>query len=270
MDANAAGMMDLIVYYVVRIGLAVIVYYVGRWLGKLLRGMAERSLVKRDSDEIVVKFVGNLVYVAVMIFTIIAALGVVGIQTASFAAVLAAAGLAVGLALQGSLSNFAAGFLLAIFRPFKTGDFIEAGGATGIVEEIQLFTTQIRTGDNKTVIVPNGGILSGIIVNYSTKPTRRVDFVFGIGYGDDIDKAREVIAGVVGADERVHKDPEPMIVVGELADSSVNFTVRVWADGDDYWPVFFDTTEAVKKKLDEAGVSIPFPQQDVHLYKVDD
>ncbi len=268
MEIDVQQVMDLVTLYGMKIVTGIVIFIVGRWIARILRRVAERSLTKGQADQIVISFVGNIVYVAVLAFAIIAALGAMGIQTASFAAVLAAAGLAIGLALQGSLSNFAAGFLLAIFRPFKTGDFIEAGGATGVVEEIQIFTTQMRTGDNKTIIIPNSSILGGNIVNYSTKPTRRVDFVFGIGYGDDIDKAREVLNGIIAADSRIHKDPEPMVVVSELADSSVNFTVRVWTDSGDYWPVFFDTTEAVKKKFDAAGVSIPFPQQDVHMHQV--
>jgi small conductance mechanosensitive channel len=217
-------------------------------------------------DPTLVSFVTNLSYIALLAFVVIAALNQLGIQTASFIAILGAAGLAVGLALQGSLSNFAAGVLMLIFRPFKVGDYIEGAGVAGTVEEIQIFTTQLKTPDNKTIIIPNAKMTGDNIVNYSTKGTRRVDIVFGIGYADDIDKARQIILDVVGADTRVLKEPAPAVLLAELADSSVNFYTRVWANADDYWGVYFDTMEAVKKRFDAEGVSIPFPQRDVHIY----
>lgn len=269
MEIDVQQVMDLVTLYGMKILTGIVIFIIGRWLARILRRVAERALTKGQADQIVISFVGNIVYVAVLVFAIVAALGAMGIETASFAAVIAAAGLAIGLALQGSLSNFAAGFLLAIFRPFKTGDYIEAAGTAGVVEQIEIFTTRFRTPDNKIIIVPNGAILGGNITNYSTMSTRRVDFVFGIGYGDDIDKAREILNTVIAADERIHQDPEPMVVVSELGDSSVNFTVRVWADAGNYWPLKFALTETVKKKFDEAGVSIPFPQRDVHLYQAD-
>jgi small conductance mechanosensitive channel len=197
-----------------------------------------------------------------------AAISQLGIQTTSFIAVLGAAGFAVGLALQGSLGNFAAGVMMIIFRPFKAGDFIEAAGIAGVVEDIGIFTTTLRTGDNKTIIVPNGQVTSGIIVNYSTKETRRVDLTVGVSYDDDIDKVREVIKGIIAADERIHSEPEPVIVVSALADSSVNFAVRVWVDAGNYWPVNFHLQETIKKRFDEEGISIPYPQQDVHIHQV--
>jgi small conductance mechanosensitive channel len=218
-------------------------------------------------DATVAGFVANLGYVILLAFVVIAALSKLGIQTASLVAILGAAGLAVGLALQGSLSNFAAGVLMLIFKPFKTGDYIEGGGTAGTVEEIQVFTTQLATPDNKTVIVPNAQMMGGNITNYSAKGTRRVEMVFGIGYADDIDRARELIMQIVTADERVHKEPAPMVAVSELADSSVNLTTRVWASVDDYWDVLFDTTEKVKKRFDAEKISIPFPQRDVHVYQ---
>ena len=202
-----------------------------------------------------------------MTFVIIAALGMLGIQTTSFIAVLGAAGLAVGLALQGSLSNFAAGVLMIIFRPFKVGDFIEGAGTAGVVEEIQIFTTQLRTPDNKTIIIPNAKLTADNIVNFSAKGTRRADMVFGIGYDDDIDKARNIISEILSNEARILKDPPPQVAVSELADSCVNFVVRPWVDADDYWGVVFDVTEAVKKRFDAEGVNIPFPQRDVHLYE---
>ena len=182
--------------------------------------------------------------------------------------IIAAAGLAVGFALQGTLGNFAAGVMLIVFRPFKIGDFIEAGGVTGTVEEIQIFCTIIKTGDNKKVIVPNSDIGGGTITNYSAKPTRRVDMVFGIGYEDDIKKAKQVLERILKADERILKDPAPVIAVSELADSSVNFVVRPWVKSSDYWGVFWDTHETVKVEFDKEGISIPFPQQDVHMHQV--
>ncbi|MGD9331048.1 MAG: mechanosensitive ion channel, partial [Desulfobacterales bacterium] len=212
-------------------------------------------------------FVGNMVYYALLTFVILAALSQIGIQTTSFIAVIGAAGLAVGLALQGSLANFAAGFLLIMFRPFKVGDFIEGAGVMGTVESLQIFTTQLRTPDNKKIIIPNASLTGDNIVNWSATGTRRVDMVFGIGYDDDIDRAKQVINEIIAADERILKDPKPQVAVSELADSSVNFVARPWVKTGDYWSVFFDTTEAVKKRFDAEGISIPYPQSDVHVYQ---
>jgi small conductance mechanosensitive channel len=222
---------------------------------------------KREVDPTLTKFVTNLIYFALLTFVIVAALGMLGIQTTSFIAVLGAAGLAVGLALQGSLSNFAAGVLMIIFRPFKVGDLIEAAGATGVVEEVQIFTTQLLTPDNKTIIIPNAQITSDTITNYTTKGTRRADMVIGIGYEDDIDKARAIISDVLSQDERILKEPATQIAVSELADSSVNFTVRPWVKAQDYWGVIFDATETIKKRFDAEEISIPYPQRDVHVYE---
>jgi small conductance mechanosensitive channel len=222
---------------------------------------------KRQVDSTIVSFVTNLTYIALLVFVILAALGQLGIQTTSFIAVIGAAGLAIGLALQGSLSNFAAGFLMLIFRPFKVGDHIEGAGTAGTVEAIQIFTTQLKTPDNKTVIIPNAALTAGNITNYSTKGTRRVDLVFGIGYGDDIDHAKNVIMDVLAKEERILKDPSTMIGVIELADSSVNIAVRPWVRSADYWNVYFNLTENIKKSFDSQGISIPFPQRDVHMYE---
>jgi small conductance mechanosensitive channel len=208
-----------------------------------------------------------MTYIALLVFVVLAALGQLGIQTTSFIAVIGAAGLAIGLALQGSLSNFAAGFLMIIFRPFKVGDYIEGAGVAGTVEVIQIFTTQLKTPDNKTVIIPNAALTAGNITNYSAKGTRRVDLVFGIGYGDDIDHAKNVIMDVLAKEERILKDPATTIGVVELADSSVNFAVRPWVKADDYWNVYFNLTENIKKSFDSEGISIPFPQRDVHMYE---
>jgi len=257
----------LLTVYGLRVIAAVVIFIVGRWVAMGVANIIKRIMSKAKLDETLVSFVRNLSYIALLAFVVIAALNQLGIQTASFIAVLGAAGLAVGLALQGSLGNFASGVLMIIFKPFKVGDFIEGGGVAGIVENIEIFTTQLKTPDNKTIIVPNSKLTGDNIINFTVKGTRRVDFVFGIGYGDDIDKARGIIKEIIDQDERVMKEPEPVIVVSELADSSVNFTVRVWSSADDYWSVYFDTIENVKKQFDAQGVSIPFPQRDVHIYE---
>jgi small conductance mechanosensitive channel len=210
-----------------------------------------------------------MVYYALLIFVVIAALGQIGIQTASFVAIVGAAGLAIGLAMQGSLSNFAAGVLIIIFKPFKIGDFVEMAGTAGVVENIMIFTTEMKTGDNKKIIVPNSSVLGGVITNYSANDTRRVDLVMGIGYNDDIDKAKQVLEEIINADERILKDPAPLIAVSELADSSVNFAVRPWVKSADYWAVYFSLNETVKKRFDQEGISIPYPQQDIHLHKTE-
>jgi small conductance mechanosensitive channel len=258
---------ELLTVYGIKVIAALAIFVIGRWVAKGLRGFIRKMMRRSKVDETLISFVVNLAYVALLAFVIIAALNQLGIQTASFIAILGAAGLAIGLALQGSLSNFAAGVLMIIFRPFKVNDYIEGAGVAGTVEEIQIFTTQLRSPDNKTIIVPNSKITGDNIINYSTKGTRRVDMVFGIGYEDDIDKARQIILDVVENDERVMKDPAPVALLAELADSSVNFNTRVWSSADDYWGVYFDTTEMVKKRFDAEGISIPYPQRDVHVYK---
>lgn len=258
---------ELVVIYGLKVLAAIVILVVGRWVSMALRKLVRRLMRRAEIDETIVSFVGNLVYVALLAFVVIAALSQLGIQTTSFIAILGAAGLAVGLALQGSLANFAAGFLMIIFRPFRVGDYIEGGGVAGTVEEIQIFTTTLKTPDNKTVIVPNAKMTGDNIVNWSTKGTRRVDMVFGIGYGDDIDKARQTITATLAEDDRILKEPATVIAVVELGDSSVNFVVRPWVKAEHYWGVFFDTTEKVKKAFDANGISIPFPQRDVHLYQ---
>jgi small conductance mechanosensitive channel len=267
MEEILAQVKEILAIYGIRVIAAIAIFIIGRWVAKGLRNLLRRIMKRNQVDETLISFVCNLAYVLLLAFVIVAAINKLGIQTTSFIAIIGAAGLAIGLALQGSLANFAAGVLMIIFRPIKVGDFIEGGGTTGTVEEIQIFSTQLKSGDNKTIIVPNSKMLGGNIVNYSTKETRRVDMTFGIGYEDDIDKSRSVIQGIINKDERVLKDPAPLVVVSELADSSVNFTVRVWTKSGDYWGVFFDTTEAVKKQFDAEEISIPFPQQDVHHYQ---
>jgi small conductance mechanosensitive channel len=258
---------ELLTIYGLKVIAAIAVFIIGRWIAKMLTSLTEKVMNKRQVDPTIVSFVANLIYIALLVFVVLAALGQLGIQTTSFIAVIGAAGLAIGLALQGSLSNFAAGFLMIIFRPFKVGDFIDGAGVAGTVEAIQIFTTQLLTPDNKTVIVPNASLTAGNITNYSAKGTRRVDLVMGIGYGDDIDHAKKVIMDVLAKEERILKDPATTIAVVELADSSVNFAVRPWVGADDYWDVYFNLTENIKKSFDAEGISIPFPQRDVHIYK---
>lgn len=258
---------EILTVFGVKIIGAVVVFIIGRWVAKLFANLIRKIMDKREVDATATKFVGNLTYFALLTFVVLAALGLLGIQTTSFIAVIGAAGLAIGLALQGSLANFAAGFLLILFRPFKVGDYIDAAGVAGTVEAIQIFTTQLATPDNKTIIIPNAKLTGDNIINFSTKGTRRADMVFGIGYDDDIDKAREIIIDILSNDERVLKDPPLQVAVSELGDSSVNFVARAWVNAGDYWAVVFEGTEAVKKRFDAAGISIPFPQRDVHLYE---
>ncbi|HOO39586.1 MAG TPA: mechanosensitive ion channel [Deltaproteobacteria bacterium] len=258
---------ELITLYGLKIVAALLILIVGRWIAKIIRSITGKILMKRSVEPMIASFVENLIYIALLVFIVIAALAQLGIQTTSFIAVIGAAGLAIGLALQGSLSNFAAGFLILIFRPFKAGDYVEAGGTAGMIEKIQVFTTHIVTLDNKEVIIPNSKIMGDTITNYTGKDKRRVDLVFGVSYGDNIDKVREVIKNVIKKDNRIFDDPEPAILVSELADSSVNFTVRVWVNTSDYWGVFFNTIEMVKKAFDAEGITIPFPQQDIHMFQ---
>jgi small conductance mechanosensitive channel len=267
MNINLERIWELIAVWGIKVIAAIAIFVIGFWVAKLFRKIIEKVLSHRKMDATIGTFVANLVYYALLAFVILAALGKLGIQTTSFVAIIGAAGLAIGLALQGSLANFAAGFLMIIFRPFKVGDFIEGAGTAGTVEKIQIFTSQMLTPDNKTVIVPNASLTAGNIVNYSTTGTRRIDMVFGIGYEDDIDKARQIISAAIAADERVLKSPEPLIAVSELADSSVNLVARPWAQTKDYWGVYFALTETIKKRFDQEGISIPYPQRDVHVYE---
>ena len=246
---------------------AIAIFIIGKWVAGLLTKAVRTLMQKREIDKTLETFVSNLVRMVLMVFVIIAAIGAVGIQTTSLIAVLGAAGLAVGLALQGSLSNFAAGVLIVLFRPYKVGDWVEAAGVSGSVVSVQILTTILKTGDNKQVIVPNSQIMDSIITNYSANDTRRVDLVVGVSYDDNLDKVRNTIEEIVAADDRVLDDPACQIAVSELADSSVNFVVRPWVKTEDYWAVMFGLTETIKKRFDEEGISFPFPQQDVHLYQ---
>ena len=246
---------------------ALIIFYVGRMVvGLVVRGF-RKLLQRNDVDQTLETFACNLVRAALLVVVIIAAISALGIETTSFIAIFGAAGLAVGLALQGSLSNFAAGVLIVLFRPYKVGDFIEGAGISGVVEQVQILTTVLKTGDNKQVIVPNKQIMDSVITNYSANETRRVDMVIGVSYDDDLDKVRRTVEELVAADDRILAEPACTIAVSALADSSVNFVVRPWVKTADYWGVMFDLTEAIKKRFDKEGISFPFPQQDVHLYK---
>jgi len=256
--------------WALNIVLALVIFVVGRWLVKRIVNLTARLMRRAKVDEMLINFVASIVNVLLLLFVIVAALGQLGVETTSLIALVGAAGLAIGLALQDSLKNFAAGVLLIVFRPFKEGDFVEVAGIAGVVENVTIFNTIMRTGDNREVIVPNGAIYSGVITNYSKRDTRRVDMVFGIGYDDDLLKAKKILMDILISDERVLSDPEPLVAVAELADSSVNFNVRPWVKTADYWAVYWDVTEKVKLRFDEEGISIPFPQMQIHGSKSED
>ena len=244
---------------------ALIIFVIGRWVAKLISELVEKAMVKAKIDAILHKFVKNVVYLGLLAFVIVAALERIGVEMAHFAVVLGAAGLAIGLAFSGSLSNFAAGFLLVIFKPFKVGDVVEISGKLGVVKQIQMFNTVLDSPDNVRIIIPNAQVTGGNILNYTINGRRRVDLVIGVSYEDDLKKTREVIEGVIAQEGRVLKEPAPVVAVKELADSSVNFVVRPWINAVDYWDVYFDMTEKIKIALDSAGITIPFPQRDVHV-----
>ena len=246
---------------------AAIILFLGRWIAIQLKTLIVSVMERKGIDVMLIGFTSNVAYIAMIIFVIITALGHLGIQTTSFVAIIGAAGLAIALSLQSSLANFASGVMIILFRPFKTGDFIEAGGVSGVVEGIQIFSTQMKTGDNKSIIIPNASITGGNITNYSAKEERRVDMKFGIGYDDDLKKAKDILQDLVNKDERILEDPAPVIAVGELGDSSVNLICRPWVKTADYWAVYWDLTEAVKLRFDKEGITIPYPQQDVHMHQ---
>lgn len=244
---------------------ALAVLIIGRWVAGMVRKAVRRSLKRGNVDESLIPFLESMAYYVVITITIIAVMNLFGIQTTSLIAVVGAAGLAVGLALQGTLSNFAAGAMLLVFRPFKIGDFVEVGGSAGTVAQIGVFTTTLNTPDNVVILIPNSQVYGQSIKNFSGNDTRRVDMVMGISYGDDIGKAIEVIKAIIDRDDRVLADPAPVVAVAELGDSSVNIVVRPWSKGSDYWGLKFDLTRAFKEELEAAGCSIPFPQRDVHV-----
>lgn len=246
--------------------LAVAIYFIGRWLIRYIKKLVSRIMEKRQVDPSLRSFIMSLVKITLTLFLIIVIIGILGIDTTSFIAVFASAGLAVGMALSGTLQNFAGGVMILIFKPYKVGDTIEAQGQTGTVKEIQLFNTIINTADNKTIMIPNGSLSTGIINNYSRESRRRVDWTFGIAYGDSYDLARETMLELIKSDARIHTDPAPFIALQTLADSSVNLVVRAWVDSGDYWGVYFDLNEKVYKVFAQKGINIPFPQMDVYLH----
>jgi len=261
---------DLINTYLIpwgiRIVAALAIFIIGRWIIKMVVGFAGRMMRKAQVDEMLTTFTGNILYTVLLVVVVIAALDQLGIQTTSLLAVFGAAGLAIGLALKDSLANFSSGVMLIIFRPFKVDDFIEAAGIAGVVEEVRIFSTILRTGDNREITIPNSQIYSAPIVNVSARSTRRIDMVFGIGYEDDLRKAKQLIEAAFSADDRILDDPAPGIAVGELADSSVNINARPWVKTADYWAVRSDLLENIKLSFDSNGISIPYPQQDVHMH----
>ena len=259
----------LLLDWAMKLGVAAAILGVGKVFASFLVTLVKKGLTKKQVDKAVVGFSGSIIQVLVMLAVLIAALSQLGIDTTSLVAVIGAAGLAIGLALQGSLSNFASGVLIVVLRPFKSGDFVEAGGCMGSVEEIQLFSTTFKTPDNKIVIVPNSAITGGAITNYSAQNTRRVDLVIGVGYDADIKQVKTLLQALLEDDERILKTPEYTVAVSELADSSVNFVVRPWVRSSDYWTVYFELLESIKMTLDEHNINIPYPQMDVHLHKQD-
>jgi len=253
--------------YGVKLLLAVVILLIGFWIIKKVVNGIHKVMTGKSVDPTLIPFIKSLISVTLKALLLISVISYMGIPMTSFVALLGAAGLAVGMALSGTLQNFAGGVILLILKPFKVGDFIEAQGYMGVVKEIQIFNTILTTVDNKRVIIPNGGLSTGAMTNFTAEQTRRVDLTFGIGYSDDIDKAKKVIASVISKNQNIHKDPEPFIGVVELADSSVNLVTRVWTDTAKYWDVFFYMQETVKKEFDKQGISIPFPQHDVHMIK---
>ncbi|EMC3730035.1 small-conductance mechanosensitive channel MscS [Vibrio cholerae] len=259
---------DLLIQYGVNVISAILILFIGNLVVKGVAGSVANVLKKKEMDKAVVDFIHGLVRYTLFIIVLIAALSRIGVQTASVVAVIGAAGLAVGLALQGSLSNFAAGVLIVAFRPFKSGDYVEIGGVAGSVDSIQIFQTVLKSPDNKMVVVPNSAVIGGAITNYSRHETRRVDMVIGVSYKSDLQKTKRVLRETLEKDPRILKDPDMTIGVLTLADSSINFVVRPWCKTSDYWAVYFDSTQAIKEALDANGIEIPFPQMDVHLNKI--
>ncbi|EAQ53995.1 MULTISPECIES: small-conductance mechanosensitive channel MscS [Vibrio] len=260
---------DLFIQYGVNIISALIILFIGNLIVKAVANSVSKVLEKKKMDRAVVEFIHGLVRYLLFVIVLIAALGRLGVQTASVVAVIGAAGLAVGLALQGSLSNFAAGVLIVAFRPFKSGDYVEIGGVAGSVDSIQIFQTVLTTPDNKMVVVPNGSVIGSPITNYSRHATRRIDLMIGVSYNADLQKTKALLTKICESDERVLKDPGVQVGVHTLADSSVNFVVRPWVSTADYWNVYFDLMQAIKEGLDNEGIEIPFPQMDVHMNKVE-
>ncbi len=255
--------------YGLKVIAAILIFIIGRMVAGWLTSLVRKLMDRAKWDVTLSKFLGDITYVILLIIVIILSLSALGVDTSTFVAILGAATLAIGFALKDQLSNFGAGVLLLLFRPFEVGHFIEAGGTSGVVEEIGMFTTKLKTGDNRQVYVANSNVIGGNIINYSAKDTRRIDLTIGVSYEDDLQKVKEELWNILNSDERILKDPAPTVAVAELADSSVNFVVRPWVKSGDYWPVYFDLLERIKTRFDEVGISIPYPQMDVHLKKED-
>ena len=251
----------------INIVLALAIFVIGKYIARMLTSVSKKVMTKAKVDSILVNFIGSIINTVLLLFVVVASLDQLGVDTTSLIALIGAAGLAIGLALQGSLQNLASGVMLIVFRPFNDGDLVETAGVLGVVETIGIFTTTMRTGDNREIIIPNGEIFGGTITNFSKRSTRRVDMVFGIGYDDDIKKAKDILTRILEEDERILRDPAPLVAVAELADSSVNFNVRPWCKTEDYWNVYFDIHEKVKLTFDAEGISIPYPQMDIHQDK---
>lgn len=249
---------------------ALLIFLIGKWIARRIQNIAVKLMQKNQVDETLVSFIKSLIYIMLMIVVVLASISVLGIETTSFVAILGAAGLAVGLALQGTLGNVGSGVLLISFRPFKVGDFVTVGGETGTVAGISIFATTLHTLDNKVIIVPNSAVSAGNITNFSARQTRRIDLKFGIGYGDDLKLAKSTLEEIMHADDRVLSDPAPFVGVSELGDSSVNFVFRPWVKSEDYWDVYFEMMEKVKLTFDAKGISIPYPQMDIHLNKIEE
>ncbi|RXK03373.1 mechanosensitive ion channel family protein [Halarcobacter bivalviorum] len=268
METSIQTVSDVIGVYALNIAAAIVIFVIGKFLARKLTDFFVKLMNKKKNvDETLLSFLDDIVYYILMVVVILTSLKQVGVDTTSFFAILGAAGLAIGLALKDSLGNFASGVMIIFFKPFKVGDFVEAGGVAGTVQEVGIFNTEFKTGDNQKIIVPNGAITGGNIKNVNAHDTRRVDLIVGIGYDDDIKKAKDVLNQIVEADERVLKEKGITVAVSELANSSVNFVVRAWVNTPDYWAVKFDLTENIKLTFDKEGISIPFPQTDVHVYK---
>ncbi|TVR92406.1 MAG: mechanosensitive ion channel family protein [Wenzhouxiangellaceae bacterium] len=248
---------------------AILIFIVGRWIARAVVRLLRNTMKKREVDELIISFLGNIVYVVLLLSVVLIAVGYLGVQVTPLIAILGGAALAVGLALQSSLSNFASGLMIVGFRPFTRGHFVEAGGVSGTVQKVGIFQTELKTPDNRHVIVPNSAITSSPITNYSAYETRRVDLVIGVDYGDDLKVARKTIERVLSEHEKVLDDPEPTIMVLDLGDSSVDFAVRPWVNASDFWPVRGELLQQLKEELEKAGCSIPFPQRDVHLHQTD-
>jgi len=261
---------DLLIQYAVNIVAAIVILIIGSIVARVVGNALNRVMKLRGIDATVADFLAAIVRYGVLAFTFIAVLGRVGVQTTSVIAVLGAAGLAVGLALQGSLSNFAAGVLLVIFRPLRVGEYVDLGGVAGTVDQVQIFSTTLRTADNKTIVVPNGKIIAGNIINYSREPNRRVDIVVGVAYNADIDVVKKVLGDVIAADKRIMHAKGVTVRLNEMAPSSLNFVTRSWTTNAEYWNVYFDLMENFKRALDAHNIGIPFPQMDVHLYRTED